>query len=242
MQSSLYIVTGSSKGLGKALVEALLERPDVQVVGISRSEQEMTDRFLPIQLDLKDTRSLIEKLDQVFPSGDFQRVVLINNAGWIGEIGPVGELSPQGIADIHLINTVAPAILTNAYIQKYRLSTAEKVIINISSGAAKKAVDGWSGYCSSKAALNQFTLVAQEESDLKGYGIRYVALAPGIVDTSMQGEIRASTEEKFSQLAKFKSFKDSNQLSTPSETAAKIRYLLEHLDKLKGVLLDVREF
>ncbi|MCC5939088.1 MAG: SDR family NAD(P)-dependent oxidoreductase [Lunatimonas sp.] len=242
MQSSLYIVTGSSKGLGRALVEILLERPGVRVVGVSRSEEKTTDRFFPVQVDLKDTQSLIGKLDQLFPSGDFQRIALINNAGWIGEIGPMGDLSPQGIADIHLINTVAPAILTNAFIQKYRECTAEKVVINVSSGAAKKAVDGWSGYCSSKAALNQFTLVAQEESDQKGYGIRYIALSPGIIDTPMQGEIRSAAPEKFSQLEKFKSFKATNQLSTPSETAAKVSYLLDHLDELKGVLLDVREF
>ncbi|WP_209330479.1 SDR family NAD(P)-dependent oxidoreductase [Lunatimonas salinarum] len=242
MQTSLYIVTGSSKGLGRALVESLLRRPDTKVVGISRSEEKATERFFPIQLDLSDIQTLIGNLDRVFPSGSYQRVVLINNAGWIGEIGPMGDLSPLGIATVHLVNTVAPAILTNAFIEKYGNSTPEKVVINVSSGAARKAVDGWSSYCSSKAALNQFTLVAQEESDLKGYGIRYIALSPGIIDTPMQGEIRAASQERFSQLEKFKAFKDTNQLSTPAETAAKVNYLLDHLDEFPGVLLDVREF
>jgi benzil reductase ((S)-benzoin forming) len=242
MKKDLYIVTGSGKGLGKALVENLLSDPRALVIGVSRSAQRSLDRFTPIEFDLADTEALIQRMADFFPLGDFGSVTMINNAGWIGEISPLGDLSELGILKVHLINHVAPSILVNGFVRQYRKLPARKAVINISSGAANKAVDGWSGYCSSKAALNQLSLVAQAESDLKGYGIRYVALSPGIVDTAMQAEIRSASEDNFSQLAKFRTFKDEKQLSTPVDAAAKIVYLLANLENIPGVLLDIRSF
>src|SRR5690606_23347273 len=112
------------------------------------------------------------------------------NAGWIGEIAPLGELDPESIKNLYHINLIAPAILINEFVKEYKTSKAEKTVVNISSGAAQKAIDGWSGYCSSKAGLNQLTAVAAEESRLKKLGIKYYALSPGIVDTEMQQDIR----------------------------------------------------
>src|SRR5690606_33313433 len=104
MKKSLYIVTGSSKGLGKALVEQLSGSDQNLVVGISRSAMEEKDNFLPIGLDLVDTDLLISRLDHIFPAGDFQHVFLVNNAGWIGEIATLGKLDPVGIQRIQAIN------------------------------------------------------------------------------------------------------------------------------------------
>ncbi|HSI77362.1 MAG TPA: SDR family NAD(P)-dependent oxidoreductase [Lunatimonas sp.] len=242
MAKKLYIVTGSSKGLGKALVAQLLEHSDTYVVGISRQDMPSQDGYTHLSLDLADTDKLVDALGEIFPTGNFEELTLINNAGWIGEIAPFGKLNPQGILDIHRINVVAPAILMNAFALAYSKSSAKKSVINISSGAAGKAVDGWSGYCASKAALNQMTLVAQQEADLHKLGIRYIALSPGIIDTPMQENIRSASSENFSQVRKFQGFKADNQLSSPTETARKVIFLLRNLDTMPGVLLDVREF
>lgn len=242
MITKLYIVTGSSKGLGKALVSQLLKDVDVSVIGISRQDEPSRDRYTHLSMDLSDTDDLVNTLDKIFPQGNFDELTLINNAGWIGEIAPFGKLDPQGILDIHRINVVAPAILMNAFASVYKQYSSKKTVINISSGAAGKAVDGWSGYCASKAALNQMTLVAQEEADLHQLGIRYIALSPGIIDTPMQENIRSAASENFSQLKKFQGFKAENQLSSPDDTANKVIYLLKNLDAMPGVLMDVREF
>ncbi|WP_158856864.1 SDR family NAD(P)-dependent oxidoreductase [Lunatibacter salilacus] len=242
MAKKLYIVTGSSKGLGKALVTQLLEDLETYIIGISRQDEPSKDRYTHLSLDLSDTDKLVNALDEIFPSGNYDELTLINNAGWIGEIAPIGKLNPQGILDIHRINLVAPAILMNAFTAAYRKSSAKKTVINISSGAAGKAVDGWSGYCASKAALNQMTLVAQQEAELHQLGIRYIALSPGIIDTPMQENIRSASSENFSQVRKFQGFKAENQLSSPAETAGKVIFLLRNLDAMPGVLLDVREF
>ncbi len=242
MKKKLYILTGSSKGLGKALVAHLMDDREASIIGISRHMEPSSGRYTHLSLDLSDTDKLVRALGEIFPPDSYDELTLINNAGWIGEIAPLGKLDPQAILDIHRINVVAPAILMNAFAAVYKSYSSKKTVINISSGAAGKAVDGWSGYCASKAALNQLTLVAQLESDLHQLGIRYIALSPGIIDTPMQENIRSASSENFSQVKKFQKFKSENQLSTPAETADKVIFLLKNLDTIPGVLLDVREF
>ncbi|AGA80835.1 SDR family NAD(P)-dependent oxidoreductase [Echinicola vietnamensis] len=239
---NLFILTGCSKGLGKGLLDVLVADTNNMVVGISRSSMDSSVNFKHITLDLADVEALPQKLGGIFPQGRFERVALINNAGWIGEIAPVGSLEPQSIASIYAINVVAPAILMNAFVQKYADQDIQKTVVNISSGAAAKNMDGWSGYCSTKAALNRMTGVAQEESDLKGYGIRYFALSPGIVDTPMQETIRSAKPSDFSNVDKFKSFKANQELTTPAAVAEKVLYLLHHEGEFEGVLQDVRKF
>jgi benzil reductase ((S)-benzoin forming) len=238
----LYIITGSSKGLGGAIVKLLVKNPNNQVVGIARTAVPSQINYRHFAIDLSNTRALVDALQEIMPEGEYNRIVLINNAGWIGEIGPMGKLDPFGIEAIHAINIVAPAILMDAFVNKFKNVNAVKIVINISSGAARKATDGWSGYCASKAALNQMTLVAAEESKLHGYGIKYFALSPGIIDTPMQETIREASADNFSQIKKFRAFKSDNQLSTPEETAKKVMLLIEKEDTYQEVLQDVREF
>lgn len=240
---SLFIITGSSKGIGLALVEQLLEHPSNHIIGIARSESPLAhERYQHFQSDLSDIQSLIKQVDDFFPSNSFERIVLVNNAGWIGEIEHVGHLQPENILSLYNLNVIAPAILSNAFAKAYGAVDAVKLVINISSGAAKKGLDGWSGYSSSKAAINLFTEAAQNESNLNKNGIRYFAVAPGVVDTAMQTDIRSAKSESFSSLAKFQGLYQNNQLSSPSHAAQKIIYLIEHFGEFEGVLQDVREF
>lgn len=237
-----YIITGASKGLGKSLSDLLKANKDNLVIGIARTPLESGGNFTGIRLDLGNSEGLIDKMDEMLPDGPFKKVVLVNNAGWIGEIAHSGYLDPKSIMDIYQINVIAPALLMNAFMKKYDHHPGEKMIINISSGAANKVTDGWSGYSSSKAALNQMTAVAQQESDLKNRGFRLFALSPGIIDTPMQETIRSAPEESFSSLSKFKSFKSEGALSTPEAIAKKVAYLIANHQEFTGVLQDVRNF
>ena len=243
MKKTLFIITGSSKGLGRALVDILVRDSQHQVIGISRSGYTVKqENYTDLQIDLSNSEILTDRIGEVFPQGAFKKIVLINNAGWIGEVGPLGKLEPKGLEKIQLINVVAPAILMNAFVNNYGRLDADKLVINISSGAAGKNMDGWAGYSSTKAALNRMTEIAQEESQLHGFGIRYFALSPGIIDTDMQDAIRASSKEDFSKVEVFKDYKESQQLSSPDEVAEKVVYLIDHPEAFSGVLQDVREF
>lgn len=240
----LYIITGSSKGIGLGLVQHLIQMPNNRVIGISRTKTEIEHpNFTQVTCDMSEIESLSGILEKVFPTGTFSRVVLVNNAGTIGEIAHVGALSTDMIAKVFSINTVAPAILMNAFVSKYAsYRHAERVIINISSGAATKPIDGWAMYSASKAAINAMSQTAQKEAELKETGIRVFALAPGVVDTDMQATIRQSEEESFSQLKRFRKLKEDNALSTPTEVAEKILYLLDHMAEFPAVIQDVRNF
>jgi len=242
--TSLFIITGTSKGIGKALVRLALQENQNRVIGISRSKAEVIHpNYLHLACDLGKIEEIENKLNEIFPEGEFERIVLINNAGVIGEIAHLGKLSHQSICQVFAINTIAPTILMNAFVKKYAQSKeAKKIVVNISSGAATKAIDGWSGYSASKAALNMLTQAAQVESDLNLSSIRFFAVAPGVVDTAMQQEIRNSSSEDFSSLGKFIGLKENNQLSSPDYAAEKIMYLIENEGKLKEVIQDVRKY
>ncbi|MDO6439381.1 SDR family NAD(P)-dependent oxidoreductase [Cyclobacterium sp. 1_MG-2023] len=238
-KKSLYIITGASKGLGLALKNTLIKLPHTSVIGVSRSPIQAENNFTPIQLDLEDSESLINKITEIFPKGEYEEIVLINNAGWIGEIAYNGNLSSEAIVSIHAVNVIAPALLMNAFMKTYKHHKGSKIIVNITSGAAAKVVDGWSGYSASKAALNQMTLIAQKESEIKHLGFKLFALSPGVIDTPMQASIRSARPNEFSSLAKFKSLKEDGESEV---IAQKVLYLIAHPNEFEEVLQDVRKF
>lgn len=237
-----YIITGTSKGLGKALAERLARDKKNLVIGVARTPMTSAGNFHSLTLDLSDAEAILEEEAALFPEGSFEKICLINNAGWIGDIAHTGYIDPEAISQIHKVNVIAPALLMNAFMSKYDRYTGDKLIVNISSGAAGKVMDGWSGYSASKAALNQMTLIAQEESDLKKRGFTLYALSPGIIDTPMQETIRSAGQENFSNLEKFQSFKSEGSLSSPEDIAKKVIYLMDHFREFPAVLQDVREF
>jgi benzil reductase ((S)-benzoin forming) len=243
-RSALYIITGSSKGIGKALVEQLLAKNENQVIGIARSQQELVHpRFLALALDLSDMGEILKNLDKMIPEWEFEKVVLVNNAGIIGPIEHLGKLDPKSIHQVFMLNTIAPAILMNTFVRKYgSLKEVERLIINISSGAAKKAIDGWACYSASKSAINMLSEAGAVEAALDKTGIRIFSVAPGVVDTDMQAEIRTADVKAFSTLSKFVGLKENQQLSSPMHTASKIMELMDNPSRFEGVQQDVREY
>ncbi|WP_439490615.1 SDR family NAD(P)-dependent oxidoreductase [Algoriphagus sp.] len=241
MKHSLLILTGHSKGLGRAILDTYLQKDKYKIIAISRSKLGLKHpNLLEISIDLGDLDVLEDKLPEIFPPGDYEEVVLINNAGWIGEVKPVGAFQAKQMKTQVNVNLLAPMCLTNAFVAAYKDSNAKKIICNISSGASSRPVAGWAGYCSTKAAIAMFTQVAEKEHENSQF--RFFSLAPGIVDTEMQDEIRKAEESDFPDLARFKNYKAAGELSSPEEVAAKIFYLLDHAEDFEGVIQDVRAF
>lgn len=241
---TLYIVTGSSKGIGKAIVDQLLENPKNQVIGLARSRQELVhSRFLGLALDLSNMQEILDNLDGILPDGDFEKIVLVNNAGMIGPIEHLGSLDPRKIQEVFMLNTIVPTVLMNSFVHKYgNRKEMERVIVNISSGAARKAIDGWACYSASKSAINMLSEAAALEAALDHTGIRIFSVAPGVVDTAMQADIRSADEKAFSSLSKFVSLKENEKLSSPKHTAKKLIELIENTGRFDGVQQDVREY
>jgi benzil reductase ((S)-benzoin forming) len=226
---ALYIITGCSKGIGKALADKILLSPEAHVIGISRTPVQAGKRFRHVQADLSDWQDLISKLAVIFPDASaYSKVVLINNAAWLGELKYIGNLDNASIARVYAINSIAPAILMNAFVQQYRHITADKRVINVSTSAGRNPRDGMSGYCSTKAALDMLTKVARQEAGISNSGIKYYILSVGATDTPMQDAIREAAPDNFSTLQRFVDLKNTNSLLSAEEVADSIWQFLQN--------------
>lgn len=238
------IITGSSRGIGRGLTDHFLKKEYCHVHGIARSASDFAHkRYTHHRFDLSELEKLDAQADALFPdfaAGD--AVTLINNAGLLGDIGHLGSGSRGSFRKVMDVNVTAVAFMMHAFIARYARHTGKRVILNISSGAGKSAVDGWAAYCASKAAVDMLSEVAAKECVLDGNGIRVFAVAPGVVDTEMQTEIRSADQGQFSNFQRFLDLKAKGNLSSVDEVALKLAKVIEQPEAFDGVLLDVREF
>ena len=236
-----YYITGTGKGIGRALALLLLENENNYVIGISRSNEIKHEHFEFIKLDLVDFHQT--ENFQFINIKDADKIVLVNNAGVIGEIKHVGGLNNASIYQTFMVNTISPAVLMNNFIKAYRNTPVEKVILNVSSGAGRHAIEAWSAYCASKAAVDMFSLVTHTEQSLSKikHPVKVFSIAPGVVDTQMQNQIRVADKADFSAVDKFIDYKNNNELASPEKAAELINKVLQNPEKFSEVVLDVRE-
>jgi len=234
-----YFITGSSKGLGKSLLDLLLKDESNFVYGFSRTSSLKHERYHHTNVDLSD---LSEVQNISFPTlRKPKSIVLINNAGMVGDINHVGNLDNQKIIDCYNLNLITPVILTNNLIAKYTSLNCDKMVLNISSGAGRNPIDGWNIYCSTKAGLDMFSQVLKVESDIDKSNIKVLSLAPGIIDTDMQIEIRKSSPSVFSNVERFINYKQDGELTSSSITAQKVLRFITENTLQKNVICSVRD-
>jgi len=214
----LVIVTGGSKGLGKALVEQYVLNEDWHVVELSRSGMSKCN----IHCDLSDVKSITSLSTSLFiklAGNEWDEVVYINNAGDLKPISSISSLNPVEIERNISINQISPFILLSAFMGNFRCYEGRKTIVNISSGAALKGYAGWSLYCASKAACENFINAAAVEEEFQKFPFVAVNYDPNVMDTSMQGAIRDSDEAHFPAKERFIEYKDSGSLLAPAHVA-----------------------
>lgn len=234
-----YFITGSSKGLGKALAELLLQNENNFVFGYARSSSITHKKYYHKHVDFTNMEAF-QKIK--FPElKDAKKIVLINNAGIVGEIKHAGNLSNQKIIDCYTVNLIVPSMLSNEFVKTYQKTNAEKLVLNISSGASQSAIDGWSVYCATKAGLDMFSKVLQEESNIDKTNIKVLSIAPGIIDTEMQQQIRNTDSQNFSNINRFVEYKKNGDLASAEETAIKIIRFINEPNLSKNVVCSVRD-
>jgi len=218
-QNSMYIVTGVSRGLGKGIVEELLKGKQ-KVIGIGRSNP-FGDSISFKTCDLSDPQA-IENLEF---SSFSKPVTLINNAGVIGSIGRISEQPKSDLGEVLQVNVLAPMALTRK-IYAAMQNPQDFTLVNISSGAANRSIPSWASYCASKAALNRLTENFYLEEKELGHDLKVYAVAPGVIDTDMQTEIRSAAPEDFSGRDNFVRMKTEGQLYSPEDAAKRLIMLL----------------
>lgn len=245
------IVTGTSQGLGEAIAAQLLEE-NTSIISISRREnkeltklaQQYNSNCVFHSLDLQDVHNLETNFNEIISSiqeDTVSSIHLINNAGTLAPMKPIEKAeSEQFITNVH-INLLAPMILTSTFMKHTKEWKVDKRVINISSGAGKNPYFGWGAYCTTKAGVNMFTqCVATEEAE-KEYPVKIVSFAPGVVDTSMQAQIRETNKEDFINLDRFIALKKEGKLLSPEYVAKAIRSLLETENFPQGEVIRIDE-
>ena len=239
-QDQVVIVTGASRGIGAATAlelaaqgfkVVLVARSPGPIQNLAETIRSQKGEALALACDISDNQAVEIAVWQTI--AHFGKVTaLINNAG---VIEPIARLENSDVVqwqqaiNINLIGAYlgVRAVLPHFYKQ------GQGVIVNVSSGAAHKPLEGWSAYCASKAGLAMLTQSIALEAE--GRGVKVYGFAPGLVDTDMQGQIRTSGINQVSRLAR-------ETLSSPQDAAKAISWLCLHSPQdLSGQELDVRD-
>ena len=217
---NLYVVTGHTRGIGRALVEQLGQRPDTEVIGLARAPDGPLANGTQWHVDLSDVAGVeraIERLAQHVHSRRYAKAVLFNNAGVIQPIGPLAKAHPRALANALTVNLAAPMMLMGRFVAILQPVAATRRVVNISSGAGRRPIQGWGHYCAAKAGLDMATRVLAAEA---GAGVQVVSVAPGVIDTGMQEAIRAASPADFTDHARFVELKAKGELRDAADVAA----------------------
>lgn len=236
------IISGHSSGLGLALAEYYLSAGG-RILGLSRRQAALgpSENLLQHSVDLSRAEALAALLSDGLLddfSAGAREIILINNAAAVAPNAVAGMQSAGEISTAVSLNIAAPLLLTNHLIACKPERSVLK-IVHISSGAGRNAYPGWSVYGASKAALDHHARCIAAEQHA---GVYIASIAPGVVDTPMQAEIRASHDGAFPMRQRFLDLKEQGGLSSPADTAARIAAMIASADFGKEVIDDVRRY
>lgn len=251
MTHHLYIITGASRGMGLAMARQLLQ-PGNTVLCISRSSNETLAvqakqagvNLLQWTQNLALGAATCARLEQWLreqAGNTFSSAILINNAGVIPRIGPLSEADADDLSNAMRVGLEAPMQLTGAFLRATSNWPGQRRVLNISSGLGRRAMASQAAYCAAKAGMDHFTRCVALEEALKTNGAKLCSLAPGVIDTGMQEQLRAADSHAFPDQSSFLNLKTSGSLASPEEAASRILSFLVRPDFGTNAVADVRD-
>jgi len=240
LSGKVVIVTGASRGIGAAAAEALAASGAAVMLTArdGKLAAEVADRIIAagsnaaaLACDVTDytaVEGVVAATTQRFGRPD----ILVNNAGVIEPIATIAQSDPAVWANNIQINLVGAFNAVRAVLPGM-IAEGGGTIVNVSSGAALRPLEGWSAYCAGKAGMAMLTQAIKLEEAANG--IRVFGFQPGTTDTDMQVLIRASGMNVISQIPRAN--------LTPVEHPAKaIVYLCtQAADDLAGTEFSLRD-
>ena len=247
---TLAIITGASRGLGQAMAAHYLAG-GAFVLGLSRGQSAElaatgAGGLEQWPAELSDPLPLARRLASWL--SDFERrgalparVRVIHNAALLTEPGDVADTDPAELARSLRVGLEAPVALTAAFLRATAHWTAsDRRVLFVSSGLGRRAMAGSAAYCAQKAGLDHFARALALEEQARPHGARVASVAPGIIDTDMQKQLRGADPGRFAAQGTFAGFHDSGALDSPATAAAKVIALLERDDYGANPVADVR--
>ena len=228
----LTIITGASRGLGLAVAEQLLAQGH-RVLALSRRATELPvpagAQLIGWSVDLAEAAPTAQRLGDWLAQQDalqLESATLINNAGVMPLPAPLSQVPVEQIANALRVGLEAPALLTAAFLRATAAWRLPRKVLLVSSGLGRRAMAGSASYCAAKAGLDHLARALALEEDAKPNGAAVVSLAPGVIDTDMQLQLRGADPALFAEQAVFAKLKAAGQLDTPATAATKLlRYL-----------------
>lgn len=237
--ADLVVITGASSGLGLALARTVPF--PATVFDISRSgPPDESARHIEADLSIPSSWSKVgAKLRQLVNDHDPSRSVFIHAAGTLTPIGFAGEVDTGAYAANVILNSASGQVLGHLFLEAIRGRSGDHDVVMITSGAARSVYPGWSSYGAGKAALNQWVKTVGAEQEERG-SIRVSAIAPGVVATGMQSQIRETPEHDFPNVARFQELHSRGSLVEPDVAARRIWKAIERGIET-GSIVDTRD-
>jgi benzil reductase ((S)-benzoin forming) len=250
-QRHLTILTGASRGMGLAMAQQrlaaghdllTLSRKPSEVLAAQAEQAGRQCEQWPQDLARAETAAArLETWLQSQDPGELASVSLINNAGMLPRIAPLDDIPGTELAESMRVDLEAPMLLTAAFLRATAGWRLPRKILNISSGLGRRAMAAQAPYCAAKAGMDHFSrCVALEQASLP-HGARICSLAPGVIDTDMQVQLRGADAARFPDLGNFVGLKEKGMLSSPPEAAARVLAFLDRPDFGSNPVADVRD-
>ena len=247
----LTILTGASRGMGHAMAEQLIaaghdllcisRKTDDTLAGLASHRGVACEQW---PHDLARPESAAAKLETWLSGRDdaaLTSVTLINNAGLLPRIAPLGEIPARDLSDALRVGLEAPMLLAGAFLRATAAWKAQRRILNISSGLGRRPMASQAAYCAAKAGLDHFSRCVALEEAGRANGAKICSLAPGVIDTDMQEHLRGADGTRFPDIATFIGLKDKGVLASPADAAARVLALLARPDFGAKPVADIRD-
>jgi NAD(P)-dependent dehydrogenase (short-subunit alcohol dehydrogenase family) len=251
MTQHLFILTGASRGMGLAMAKQLL-CDDHFVLCISRKTNETLAAHAAKSrcqleqwpLDLAQSMEAADMLAQWLDrheKSSFCSATLINNAGTMPNIAPLSACDPVDLARALRVNLEVPLLLTAAFLRVTEAWKIPRKVLNISSGLGRRAMASQAGYCAAKAGMDHFTRCLALDEAIKLEGAKVCSLAPGVIDTDMQGQLRNAEASAFPDHQTFMDLQVKDLLVSSAVAATRVLAYLARPDFGSNPIGDVRD-
>lgn len=250
MTKHLTILTGGSRGMGLAIGQQLLARGH-HLLSIARktsaelvSSASKPEQLLQWEQDLSQSAAAAQRLTTwlgTLKNSDWDSITLINNAGVIPQIVPLSQVPAPDMINAMRVGLEAPMVLTGAFLGATESWSVPRKVLNISSGLGRRAMASQASYCTAKAGMDQFSSCVALEEAAKPNGARIVSLAPGVIDTDMQVQLRSASSGDFPDVERFAGMHANGQLTSAGDAAARVLAWLDRPDFGAQVIADVRQ-
>ncbi|MBM3387815.1 MAG: SDR family NAD(P)-dependent oxidoreductase [Betaproteobacteria bacterium] len=247
----LYILTGASRGLGLAMAQQLLQPGHGLLCMARHANPDLAEAArqagVPLEqwtLDLRDGVTASARLRD-WMAQPSQRgcasATLINNAAALTRIAPLSDCLADDLTTTLRVGLEAPLLLSAAFLAATRDWTVPRKVLNISSGLGRRPMASQTGYGAIKAGMDHFTRCLALEEAQQPHGARVCSLAPGVIDTDMQTQLRSTPPKDFPDQARFEQLKAQGLLSSPEAAAQAVLAYLARPDFGAHPIADVRE-